>query len=529
MVMQCINLRYQELPRVVWKSILEGRQRSTQKQPSPPPEVPPARRSDFSQSTSNQRHDSEFPGKAEAVASNETLFSLILGNIAKATGIDISEFTDDVALADLGVDSIMGIEIISAVSETTGLDLPATFVFDFPTVGDLRREYGQPSRSQGSSTATTGSSTPSEHGTTSYPRNAADTTSPESSAPSESSDFVKIDKPTSNKEVPTKPREANFANESMPIPKLIKPVDDGLPLPKARITLLKGKPGLGKTPLYLIADGTGSIATYIHLPALRAQTPIYGVDSPFLRCPSKLTTEVGMEGVAKLVVEALIKAHPEGSFFIGGFSAGSIVAYEVARQLPLSGRKVRGLLIIDLCCPRPATGVTLTKEEVHQETDVGISVFGAAAAVDGQWSSTGQTRDHLRAYLLAMRTYHPPPMTLQGRPDAAAVVWAEKGMVNRVADDPKSMQLLKDANIPTQAYPGFMEDPKNGPFACFIPDKTNADCGPNGWDHFVGGMLTLSMDCDHLDMPMPKHIHLLHDRFERVLEHFTEGGRTAVC
>jgi hypothetical protein len=93
-------------------------------------------------------------------------------------------------------------------------------------------------------------------------------------------------------------------------------------------------------------------------------------------------------------------------------------------------------------------------------------------------------------------------------------------MVRRVADDPKSMKLLADAGIPIKPYKGFMEDPRLGPFACFIPDKAKADLGPNGWDRFVGDILTLSMDADHLDMPMPGHVHLLHDRMEQVMKYF---------
>jgi len=140
--------------------------------------------------------------------------------------------------------------------------------------------------------------------------------------------------------------------------------------------------------------------------------------------------------------------------------------------------------------------------------------------VDGLWTSTGPTRDHLGAYLFAMRNYHPPPMAAHEQPGAAAVIWAEKGMVNRVKDDPDAMKMLVDNGIPVKAYPGFMEDPKNGPFACFIPDKTEADLGPNGWDNYVGDIMCLHMDSDHLDMPMPGHVHLLHEQMTKVLAHF---------
>lgn len=112
-------------------------------------------------------------------------------------------------------------------------------------------------------------------------------------------------------------------------------------------------------------------------------------------------------------------------------------------------------------------------------------------------------------------------MTMEERPARAAVIWAEKGLINRIADDSNSLQMLADQGIPTEAYPGYMEDPKLGPFACFVPDKTKADLGPNGWDRYVGDILTLSMDGDHLDMPMPGHVHLLHGQLEKVLTYFS--------
>ncbi|KAJ5653055.1 hypothetical protein N7490_000058 [Penicillium lividum] len=93
-------------------------------------------------------------------------------------------------------------------------------------------------------------------------------------------------------------------------------------------------------------------------------------------------------------------------------------------------------------------------------------------------------------------------------------------MVNQVNDDPKSMKLLVDSGIPTNAYPGFTGDPKLGPFAHFIPDRTEADLGPNRWDNFMGDMLILWMDADYLDMCMSGHVHLLHEQLEKVLEYF---------
>lgn len=115
-------------------------------------------------------------------------------------------------------------------------------------------------------------------------------------------------------------------------------------------------------------------------------------------------------------------------------------------------------------------------------------------------------------------------MTAKERPARTAIIWAEKGLVNRIAGDPKLMQMLADEGIPTKAYPGYMEDLKLSPMACLIPDKTKADLGPNGWDRYTGDVLTLSVDVDHLNLPMPGHVHLLQGQMEKAFAYFSSSS-----
>ena len=443
------------------------------------------------------------------------VFDLILESISKSTGSDSSEFTNDTALADLGVDSIMAIEVVSTVKNNAGVDLPAQFVFEYPTIGDLRQAFGAAPTSHKTSETIFSSTTSDEESSTPDSLDAEPVTvSKPYSSTSLSSSIVSIEKDTANTEVnqteKPEPREVQLQD------------NDASPQPTVRLTLLQGRAGQGKTPLYMMADGTGSIATYIHLPTFKSKTPVYGVDSPFLHCPSRLTNQVGIQGVARLVVAALIKALPTGSFYIGGFSAGCMVAFEVCRQLGAAGRKVDGLVLIDLCCPRPTS---LDERAILEESKTGVDIFKAAVAADGLWSTTDNTQAHLHAYFLAMRQYNPPPMTDQERPARMVVIWAEKGLINRVSSNAQVMQMLAGAGIATKAYPRYMEDAKLSPMACLVPDKTEKDLGPNGWERYAGGeVLALSVEATHLDLPMPGTVHLLHQRMEKAFEYFRGVG-----
>ena len=447
------------------------------------------------------------PQEDETLASS-SVFNSVVESIAKSTGTEPSELTDDTQITELGVDSIMAIEIVSVAKAETGVDLPATFAFDYPTIGDLRRELGGSIEPQGVAGASAGSDASTEPSTPGSPDSGRAST-PDSVSSAESS-MVHVDK-----DVGTLKDEV--ASKSQPVQSTVD-VKDTSPQPNARITLLQGRPGPGKSPFYLMADGTGSIASYIHLPAFKSKMPVYGVDSPFLRCPGRLTKEVGMEGVAKHIVDALIKAQPQGSFNVGGYSAGCHVAYEVVRQLGAAGRKVDGLVIIDLRAP---SGTDLSEAEIEQESQKGVEALGATVAMDELWSGTAaRQQDHLRAYFVAMRTYNPPPMTAEERPGLTAVIWAKKGLVNRAQGDEKVMKLLSVGGFPTKPYPGFMEDAKLSPMACLVPNKTKKDLGANGWDKYAGDVLPLTVDADHLDLPMPSHVKLLHEQLEKAFAHF---------
>ena len=70
------------------------------------------------------------------------VFQVIADSLTTATGSDPSEFTTDTLISDVSVNSIMAIEVVTAL-KALGVDLPAGFLFEYPTIGDLRRAFGE--------------------------------------------------------------------------------------------------------------------------------------------------------------------------------------------------------------------------------------------------------------------------------------------------------------------------------------------------------------------------------------------------
>lgn len=526
-VMQAVGLQYQQFKKATWCHILSTRPRPAVSAAA----AAPAARLQKSISKTLKSNSNSFPGTAKDIhysthhredqqAVNKTAenikrdqtpsstgsVQIILNSLAAATGTDPSEFTDDTAIADIGVDSIMAIEVVVAVREL-GVDLPAAFVFEYPTIGELCRAFGDGGSAHENTTET------------------EDTSPKPSSANEDALSSPAVD----NGSAPITPASSLAhaqGEEEQPSSSLMGvpggPVEDSedtSPRPRVRITLLQGHPGPDNTPLYMLPDGTGSVASFIHFRPFSSKHVVYGVDSPYLRCPSRMRSQkVGIEGVSKLIVDALVQAHPTGPFLMGGYSVGGLVAFEISRQLARAGRSVDGLLLIDMCCPRSRR---MDPARLLAEADVSEAVLGGITHRDGQWSSLKSNRAHMRQFFFAMNEYTPPVMTAAERPARTAVIWAERGLVNRLSENSVQIQKLEGQGIPVRPYPGFMQDPNLSTFACFVTNKSEEDLGPNGWEKYTGGdVMALSVNGDHFELPMPGHVHLLQAEMEKAFVYF---------
>lgn len=431
---------------------------------------------------------------------------VLIKTIVSETGLDASELTDDTVVAELGVDSIMSIEIANKVSNATGEQLTPMFLHEYPTIGDIKRAFD----------ILTPVSSESDAELTEEYDLLEDTMTEEAAVHVPSPSSTSLEAVTN----------ATLARNVSP-PQQSVSIEDG-PEPAVRFTLLHGRAPrrvqdqqASPAPFYLIADGTGSIATYLHLPPhINTKITIYGVDSPYLHCPSRLTPDVGIPGIAKHIVDELVKRQPQGiPFWLGGFSGGAMIAYEIARQLSALDHVIESLLLIDMCPPRQI-------QAQKYDDELGLAMFDAISGNDdsGVWESSDKTHRHLKALFASVSAYNPPPLSKGESPPAkrVALIWAQKGMIDRCVNSPRFRQILADRGLVTESYPGFMEDPKLGPVAWSLIHKTESDLGPNGWDKFVGRdkLLCMAVEADHLELPTPEFVHLLGEKMDRAFEHF---------
>jgi iterative type I PKS product template protein len=517
LIIHCSNCVFHEVKNVVLEHLL-GKNKSVVNITLPPNNARPSVLETSQVPTPQALKPVNAPQQPEAGTespSDPAIFDAIIESIVKATGVSIDELTDDTAIADMGVDSIMGIEIIATIRDETGIDLPASFVIEYPTIGHMRSAFETVLPSMSSLEPTTGEGTP---------RTASSTARTEESVPSCGSSGIlpnEVPKPNPVLYADLNPALQDAKNEKEMIESSISAsanvdIKDDSPPPRVRISLIQGRPTPGKPRFYIIADGSGSIATYIHLPPFKINLPIYGVNSPYLQCPSRFTAESGIEGASKHIVEALMKVQPEGPFFLGGFSGGAMLCYEVTRQMAALGRKVEGLVLIDMCCPRPE----LASGTAKQLFDADVEVFESVNAHIGSSNLAKNMQQHLHALFAAVAAYHPPPMTANERPDRTAIVWADKGMISRCNNNSSLMRKLAERGLTPDSPRGFMEDPSWGAITWSIMNKGPENLGSNGWEKYIGyDPLCLSVDADHLGIVAPDQVHLLRAALEKAFDH----------
>lgn len=554
MVMKYDNVCFHEVQNSVFDALCSGKtgrsaqlHKRSEARPGPSRDTQPRMQSSEGRTGSSMRiesspswpesRDTSTTTPAEDSHMRDASFGCILESIAKETGASLADLTDEVALSDIGLDSIMAIEIMATVKSASGIDLAPSLILSSPTIGHLRRELGegQPKNKQVMKAKTFwqegkengGSSTDPLAIPKDQPRDGLSTW--ESGLPISSSSIVVV---SSGAESVI---DSEVAPESDPDP--APPIDGSSPQPKARVTLLSGRPTGTEPRLYLMADGCGTVANYLSLVQGKFSFPIYGMDSPYLRCPARLTPSVGIEGLCRHLVTALL-AHLStlpafsGPVILGGYSGGATLAYEVTRQLAVQGRRVDGLLLLDMRCPlpspaalgqQPAAPPLLPKDLVWKLTQ------HAFALETDKWDPSRNTSQHLGRLFACVASYHPAALSPDMSPPTA-IIWCAQGMLRRLEKYPDLMAAVLRHGMPTEAYPGYMEDSKMGHVVWGLLDKRAEDIAPNGWERYVSGgnkdaILCLSVPADHHEIIQEPHVGFTWEALERAMAFVLRGGK----
>ncbi|MDZ8086288.1 MAG: amino acid adenylation domain-containing protein [Nostoc sp. DedQUE12b] len=112
------------------------------------------------------------------------------------------------------------------------------------------------------------------------------------------------------------------------------------------------QPAGSNPPFFCVHPVFGVVFPYYELAAnLGKKQPFYGLQPIGLDGKSSPLTQI--EDMAAHYIEALRSVQPKGPYFLGGWSFGGWVAFEMAQQLQKSGEEVALLAVLDTLAPIP--------------------------------------------------------------------------------------------------------------------------------------------------------------------------------
>ncbi len=124
------------------------------------------------------------------------------------------------------------------------------------------------------------------------------------------------------------------------------------------------QPGGSNPAFFCVHPVSGNVLCYVDLAHhLGPKQPFYAFQSRGLNGEQPVCARI--EEMASLYIEAMQTVRPEGPYFLGGWSVGGVVAFEMARQLEARGEQVALLALIDARAPDH-------QEDVIEEDDVTV-------------------------------------------------------------------------------------------------------------------------------------------------------------
>ncbi len=349
--------------------------------------------------------------------------------IAHEMRVDVEEVIAAPDLANLGMDSLMSLQILGTLRERTGLNIPSDLFVSNPTLKDIERCLGieQP-----------------------RPKRVAPVV-PVAPAPIVLPAAVAVDAAEPTIKIGGKIRlEPADPFVKQPPPTTIV---DHYPHRKATSVLLQGSHRTATHNLFMIPDGSGSATSYTEITEIGRDWAVWGLFSPFMKTPEEYNC--GVYGMATKFITEMKRRQPVGPYNVAGWSAGGVIAYEIVNQLVKAGDAVDNVVFIDAPCP-------LTIEPLPKGLHAWFASIGLLGDGDPDKVPTWLL-PHFAASVTALSNYTAEPIPAARCP-RVTVIWCEDGV----------------CHLPTDPRP----EPYPEGHALFLLDN-RTDFGPNRWDEYL--------------------------------------------
>ncbi|KAL8787344.1 MAG: hypothetical protein Q9195_007803 [Heterodermia aff. obscurata] len=164
--------------------------------------------------------------------------------------------------------------------------------------------------------------------------------------------------------------------------------------------------------IFLFPDGSGSPAVYFRL-RLAPTIRMISLQSPFIRKPQAY--DCSLEELVGSWIDVIRHHQSHGPYLLAGYSVGGHYAFEAARRLQATGDQVAHLVLIDSPCPAKYGPMPKSLPLWLMKSNF---VSGTADETNAK---------HFEATIEALKAYKPAAMTPSQVPPTT-IVWASAGL-----------------------------------------------------------------------------------------------------
>ncbi|KAI0201400.1 polyketide synthase for naphthopyrone YWA1 [Astrocystis sublimbata] len=489
------GVAFQSVPRRVLDILLPKESKATEAKPvaktSPAPSVVSSTPQKAVRTPPVKVQQAHTPPPQKNIISEPVMVLQAMNIISEETGVPLAEMKKDLVLADVGIDSLLSLTVYSRLREELNLDVSPTLFIEYPTVGEIKRWLGAASGPVDNSDASSDISTPESGIFSDAGNDSASTTSTEVqdslSDCEDTSCFngicailaeeigvkteevwnatslselgldslmsltvlgrlreeLDVDLPTEtllldDMALIRKSLMPESSVHEIPAPVIAAVAPVVAITPPATSVVVQGNLKTARKVLHLFPDGSGSATAYASLPRVANDVALVALNCPYVKRPQDM--KCALQDLTPAYLAEVRRRQPHGPYYLGGWSAGGISAYDAAATLMAQGEEIAGLVLLD--SPNPNDLEKLPQRLFHFLNRVGV--FGSEGKGAPEW-----LLQHFNAFLDALFKYDIKPFAAGKSPKTHAL-WAGDGVYKSTggqrmevqADDTREMKWL---------------------------------------------------------------------------------------
>ncbi|MBD1808186.1 amino acid adenylation domain-containing protein [Microcoleus sp. FACHB-SPT15] len=282
------------------------------------------------------------------------------------------------------------------------------------------------------------------------------------------------------------------------------------------------QPAGSKPPFFCVHPIFGTVFPYYELAyCLGFDQPFYGLQPLGLDGEQPPLTRI--EDIAAYYINCLRKVQPSGPYFLGGWSFGGLVAFEMAQQLTRGGHQVALLALLDTLAPIPGNIPSFREGFKFLLTTATRSIW--SFLLDYFYLITASNKHQTKSFLPSFTNFNKLFQWL-GSSESLSSFWGKAALANLIPQESRE-RILSELNIRpilrvyqanTQANLNYVPQIYPNPITLLRTSGESSTAHKDstlGWSQLAKGKVEVhQVPGNHLTMLKKPHVQVLAEQLK---------------